>query len=108
MSPAWHSWIGQAPALDVLNSVGRQGLHEHALGLANRFRSGVELPPGDSAIVSLDVDPQGVERLGTARIAASRRAGRLRLAFHINNTADDADRAADVLRGHVTRSTAGP
>lgn len=108
VSPAWHSWIGQAPALALLNSVGRDGLHEHALGLANRFRSGVELQPGDSAILSLDVDPQGVERLGTARIAVSHRAGRLRLAFHINNTADDADRAADVLRGHLTRPTASP
>ena len=107
VSPAWHCWIGQAPALELLNSIGSRGLHEHALGLANRFRSGVELPPGDSAILSLDVDPQAVESLGKARIAASHRARRLRLAFHINNTTDDADRAAEVLRGHLTPSTVG-
>lgn len=45
-------------------------LHKDALGLANRFRSGVELPPGDSAILSLDVEPQAVERLRKVRIAA--------------------------------------
>ncbi len=40
-------------------------------------------------------------QLDRAHIAASNRAGRLRLAFHINNTADDVDRAADALTGHV-------
>ena len=108
VSPAWHSWVGQAPALELLASVGRRGLHEHALGLANHFLAGVGLPPGDSAIVSLDVDPGAEGRLVEARIAASHRAGRLRLAFHINNSTDDADRAAQALRGHVLTPAVGP
>lgn len=102
VSPAWHAWVGQAPALELLTGVGREALHEHALGLANRFGAGVGLPPGNSAIVSLGVDAQAAERLTRDRITASMRAGRLRLAFHINNTADDADRAAEALRGHLT------
>ena len=106
VSPAWHSWVGQAPALELLTSIGRHALHEHALGLANRFRANIGLPPGDSAILSLDVGPQAGERLIEARISASHRGGRLRLSFHINNTADDADRAAEALRGHVARNLA--
>lgn len=102
VSPAWHSWVGQAPALELLTSIGTRALQEHALGLANRFRAGVGLPPGNSAILSLDIGPTAHERLMRAQIVASHRAGRLRLSFHINNTTDDADRAAEVLRGHVT------
>ncbi len=103
ISPAWHSWVGQAPALELLTSIGATALHEHALGLANRFREAVGLQHGGSAIVSLEVGPGAGERLLQARIAASHRVGRLRLSFHINNTVDDADRAAEVLRSHVVR-----
>jgi selenocysteine lyase/cysteine desulfurase len=98
VSPAWHSWVGQAAALELLTRIGRQALHEHALGLANRFRAGLDLPPGDSAIVSIAVDEQASERLTHRQISASNRAGRLRLAFHLNNTADHADHPAEALR----------
>jgi len=108
VSPAWHSWVGQAPALELLTGIGRHALHEHALGLANRFLAGVGLPPGNTAIVSLAVDAQAAERLTRDRITASTRAGRLRLAFHISNTADDADRAAEALRGHLTQPASVP
>lgn len=101
VSPAWHSWVGQAPALALLHEVGVATLHAHALGLANRFRAGVGLPPGDSAIVSLGAGPDIEDRLNRAGIAASLRAGRLRLAFHVNNDEDDVDRATEVLAGHV-------
>lgn len=102
VSPAWHSWVGQAPALELLTSIGTPALHEHALGLANRFRAGVGLRPGNSAILSLDIEPTANERLMSAQVAASHRAGRLRLSFHINNTTDDADRVAEALCGHIT------
>lgn len=108
VSPTWHSWVGQAPALELLTGIGRDALHEHALGLANRFLAGVGLPPGNSAILSLAVDAQAAERLTRDRITASTRAGRLRLAFHISNTTDDADRAAEALRGHLAQPTIVP
>ncbi len=101
VSPVWHSWVGQAPALEFLTEVGPDRLHAHAVGLANRFRSAVGLPGGDSAIVSLATPTDMSPRLDEAGIVASRRAGRLRLSFHINNTGADADRAAEVLAGHV-------
>lgn len=102
ISPAWHSWVGQAPALDLLTEIGVPALHEHALGLANDFRARLSLPPGDSAIVTLATAPDIETRLRQGGIAAGMRAGRLRLAFHVNNTADDVARAAAVLAGHVT------
>lgn len=99
VSPAWHSWVAQAPALDLLSEVGPALLHEHALGLANSFRAALDLPPGDSAIVSLTGHPDKADRLRQADVAASMRAGRIRLAFHVNNTHDDVERAAGALTG---------
>jgi selenocysteine lyase/cysteine desulfurase len=101
VSPAWQVWVGTEAALDLLVDVGADELHRHALGLANRFRDGVGLPPGDSAIVSLATDDEVPDLLARHRIAAAGRAGRLRLSFHLNNDDADADLAARVLAGHV-------
>lgn len=101
LSPAWHSWVGQAPALRLLTEVGVETLHRHDVDLANRFRSAVGLAPSDSAIVSAEVTPDAAGTLQSAGIAAAMRAGRLRLSFHVNNTAEDADRAAEALRGVI-------
>jgi selenocysteine lyase/cysteine desulfurase len=101
MSPVWHSWVAQAPALDLLTEVGADTLYAHALGLASRFRIGVGLPPGDSAIVSIVTSAEAMKRLERASVIGSVRAGRLRLSFHVNNCLDDADRAAEVLKGFV-------
>ncbi|MBA2508567.1 MAG: aminotransferase class V-fold PLP-dependent enzyme [Nocardioidaceae bacterium] len=101
VSPAWLSWVGQAPSLELLAEVGVGALHEHAVGLANRFRAAVDLPAGDSAIVSVATSGDVGGQLLRAGVAASVRAGRLRLAFHVYNSADDADRAAEALAGHV-------
>jgi hypothetical protein len=46
-------------------------------------------------------DPSTSHRLQRAGVIGSVRAGRLRLAFHVNNTTSDADRAADAAAGHV-------
>src|SRR3954452_23087289 len=71
ISPAWLSWVGQAPSLDLLTAVGTAALHEHALGLANRFRATMGLGPGNSAIVSLPLAADAEARLRRAGIAAS-------------------------------------
>ncbi|MCA0146327.1 aminotransferase class V-fold PLP-dependent enzyme [Blastococcus sp. LR1] len=101
VSPAWLSWVGQAPALELLASVSRDALHAHTVGLATRFRTAVGLPPGNSAIVSVAVTPGTEESLDAAGIVAGMRAGRLRLAFHLSNTTADADLAAEVLSGRL-------
>jgi selenocysteine lyase/cysteine desulfurase len=101
ISPAWHSWVGQAQSLDLLASLDQAALQEHCVGLANRFRRGAGLPPGDSAIVSLSVTPDAARRLAAANVVASMRAGRLRLSFHLVNGPDDADVVADALTGYI-------
>jgi selenocysteine lyase/cysteine desulfurase len=102
-SPAWHSWVGQAASLDLLTEVGPRALHEHALGLAQRCRTGLGLPPGDSAIVSLRVLPEAARRLAEADVVASMRAGRLRLSFHLVNDEADVDTAVRALADLIAR-----
>lgn len=98
VSPSWHSWAAQESSLDLLTGIGSDVLHAHALGLANHFCTAIGLPPGDSAIVSLAVDAGTPGRLEEAGVVGSVRAGRLRLAFHVNNTISDADRAAEAVK----------
>ncbi len=100
-SPAWHAWVGAAPSLELLVDVGAEALHEHAVGLANRFRTGVGLEPSGSAIVSVGVDDEAAGRLLAADVRGSVRDGRTRLGFHVSTSADDVDRAVEALVGHV-------
>ncbi|HWK26723.1 MAG TPA: aminotransferase class V-fold PLP-dependent enzyme [Solirubrobacter sp.] len=95
-SPAWFSWVGTEPALRVLNEIGIETVHAHDLALANRFRAGLGLEPGDSAIVISDV-PDATEKLARAGIMAAARKGRLRASFHLYNTEADVDAALDAL-----------
>jgi len=101
LSPAWHSWVAAAPALQLLNDVGPAELHAHALGLAGRFREAVGLPSSNSAIVSVLADDAVPDLMAAAGIIGSVRAGRLRLSFHVSTGQDDTERAAEVLAGHV-------
>jgi len=96
VSPAWHCWVGTLPALELVRDVGIAAIHAHDLRLANRFRAGVGLPPGDSAIVSCDL-PGAAEKLAAAGIMAAVRGGRLRTSWHLYNTDDDVDAALRAL-----------
>ncbi len=96
LSPAWHPWIGTAASLDVIESIGVQTIHDHNVGLANRFLTGLGQPPGDSAIVNVEA-PFAEERLRQAGIQAAVRAGKVRASFHIYNTVSDVDAALDAL-----------
>ena len=98
ISPAWFSWVGTAPALELLVRIGVDAIHEHDVGLANRFRARLGLPPGDSAIVSTEV-PGAQARLERAGIRASVRAGSLRVSFHVYNSERDVDAALAALHG---------
>ncbi len=53
LSPAWLSWVGAAPALELLAELGVEAIHAHDLRMAGRLRAGLGLEPGDSAIVSV-------------------------------------------------------
>jgi selenocysteine lyase/cysteine desulfurase len=97
-SPAWFSWVGTAPALELVEAIGIEAIHEHDVALANRFRAGLGLEPSNSAIVSADV-PGARERLEAAGIVAAERGGRLRASWHVYNTDADVDAALDALAG---------
>jgi selenocysteine lyase/cysteine desulfurase len=98
LSPAWFSWVGTAPALELIEQIGVQAIHDHDLGLANRFRAGVGLEPGNSAIVCADL-PGAAERLERAGIMAAVRGGLLRTSWHVYNDERDVDRVLEVAGG---------
>jgi selenocysteine lyase/cysteine desulfurase len=100
LSPAWLSWVGAAPALTVLEEVGLAAIHAHDVGLANRFREGLGMPPGDSAIVALPAGSLGAA-LRDADVMATEREGLIRFSFHLYNTDADVDRALEVVAGRT-------
>jgi selenocysteine lyase/cysteine desulfurase len=98
VSPAWLSWAGAAPALELLADVGVEAIHAHDVRMADRLRAGLGLPPGDSAIVSVAGLPDdAAERLARAGVMAAGRGGALRLSCHLYTTEDDVDRALAAL-----------
>jgi len=99
VSPAWFSWVGAAPALRLLTQLGIPAIQAHNVALANRFRAGIGLPAGNSAIVSTATQRGAAERLAAAGVVAGIRAGRLRCSFHLYNTEADVDGALKALRG---------
>jgi selenocysteine lyase/cysteine desulfurase len=96
LSPAWFSWVGTQPALELIEQIGVAAIHAHDVGLANRFRAGLGLEPGNSAIVSAEV-PGAAQRLERAGIVAALRGGRLRTSWHVYNDEADVDRTLDAL-----------
>jgi selenocysteine lyase/cysteine desulfurase len=98
LSPAWLSWVGAAPALALLADVGVETIHAHDLRIADRLRAGLELPPGDSAIVSVSgLAADAAERLADAGVMAAGRGGALRLSCHLYTTERDVDHALEAL-----------
>jgi selenocysteine lyase/cysteine desulfurase len=95
-SPAWFSWVGTAPAIEVIRRIGVEAIQAHDVALANRFRAGLRMPPSDSAIVSADV-PGAEEAFARAGVMTAVRGGRLRAAFHVYNTDADVDAALEAL-----------
>jgi selenocysteine lyase/cysteine desulfurase len=98
LSPAWFSWVGAAPALELIEAIGIPAIRDHNVGLANRFLAGLGHPPGDRAIVTVDVPDAGA-RLARAGVRAAERAGRVRASFHVYTTEADVDLALDALTG---------
>jgi selenocysteine lyase/cysteine desulfurase len=105
VSPAWFSWVGTAPAVELLVEIGVEQIHEHALRLANDFRRGLGLGAADSAIVAAEVE--GVEELlrGSGVMAAGRE-GRLRTSWHVYNDDADLERALELLSAGAARPRA--
>ena len=101
VSPAWFSWVGTHASLAMLDRIGRDECHRHALELEAAFAVAAGLTPGPSAIRSLVADESVAGLMAEAGATASVRAGRLRLAFHVNNTVEEAEQLGRLLHGHV-------
>lgn len=95
VSPAWLCWGPTRVALEFLEAVGVDVIHDHDVGLANALRERLDLPASDSAIVSVTVG----DDVGALPddLRASVRAGRLRVCFHLHNTPADVDLVATYL-----------
>ncbi len=96
LSPAWFSYVGAAPSLELLGHIGIEQIHRHDVALADRLLTGLGLPPQGSAIVALET-PQAEQRLTAAGIRAASRGGKTRLSFHLYTTEADVDRAVKAL-----------
>jgi selenocysteine lyase/cysteine desulfurase len=96
ISPNWFASVAAARSTATLLEAGVDAVHAHNTALADRLRAHLGLPPARSAITTVEI-PGAHARLARAGIATTERAGRTRLAFHLYNTARDADRAADAL-----------
>jgi selenocysteine lyase/cysteine desulfurase len=97
LSPAWLSWVGTAPALELLADMGAKAVGAHSVTLAGRLREALGLAPSRSAIVSLDA-PGARERLEQAGIRASVRGGAVRISLHLYNDEADVDAVIAALR----------
>ena len=96
ISPAWHAWVGTAPAMDLVERVGVATIGAHNVALANRFLVGLGQPTGISAIVTVEVADAEL-KLAAAGIRAASRGGRVRASFHIYNTESEVDAALEAL-----------
>ena len=105
VSPAWHPILGAGISLPWLASLDMREVEAHCVGLADRVREEAGMDTTQefgadrtgSAILSLDVP--GLEAaVADAGIRAAVRAGRVRVGFHLYNTAADADALIAALR----------
>ena len=94
VSPAWFSWVGAAPALELLASLDAAEVHAHDVRLADAFLRRLGRSPQGSAIVTVAADADVAARFAQADVRTARRAGRMRLSFHLYNDDADVERAA--------------
>ncbi len=103
ISPGLFSYAGLRASLELVEELGVPAIQAHDLDLADRFRAGLTtlghepVPAPGSAIVSVPGLGGRQPELSAAGIEVSNRAGNLRAAFHLYNTAADVDRLLDVL-----------
>jgi selenocysteine lyase/cysteine desulfurase len=96
ISPAWLSWVGAAPTLELFVRVGQGEIHSHNVGLANQLRAGLGQEPGHSAIVRIE-QPGASDALSAAGVRCANRAGAVRLSFHLYNDVADVELALEAL-----------
>lgn len=109
VSLAWHAWVGARHSLETLTSFSDAERFRIGHDAASRFAERLDLRQPDAGIVVVPVRG-GEEALRVCEaegIRVAGRAGKVRVAFHLYNTVDEAERAADVLRPFRTQAVPG-
>ena len=98
VSPAWLTWVGTVPALRLFADADLAAVRAWDAGLADSLRTRVGEEPCGRPVVSLpDPDGHRMAALEQAGLRVTGRAGKVRIAFHLWNDADDVDVAARAL-----------
>ncbi|MBP2323890.1 selenocysteine lyase/cysteine desulfurase [Kibdelosporangium banguiense] len=98
LSPVWFSQLTAAIVVPWLASLDMVAVRDHCVGLADGLLVALGLPPKGSAIVSLQ-GAHAAGRLAEIGVKSSIRAGRVRLACHLYNTAGDIESVLAALQG---------
>ncbi|MET8676238.1 aminotransferase class V-fold PLP-dependent enzyme [Streptomyces sp. NPDC004647] len=104
-SPSLFSYVAARHSLALVEELGTESIHAHDTALADRFRDGLAglgyepLGAPGSPIVAVPGLGHAAGRLAEAEVHVSDRAGNLRAAFHLYNTAADVDRLLGELSG---------
>jgi selenocysteine lyase/cysteine desulfurase len=93
VSPAWFSWVGTAPVLELVEQIGVGADPCVRRGAGGPVPRRARPAAGGTAIVSTTVEG-AAERLERAGIRAAVRAGALRASFHLYSTEADVDAAS--------------
>ncbi|HET9139968.1 aminotransferase class V-fold PLP-dependent enzyme [Actinophytocola sp.] len=99
LAPVWFAQVGAAAALPWLADLDLEQVRAHCVRLANATLTGLGRPPGDSAIISLELPDSAAAALRRAGVVGAVRAGRTRLSFHLYNTEEDVDVVVRTLSG---------
>lgn len=96
VSPAWFSWIGSVRSLELIAGRGVDSIYRHNRSLVTEVRSRLGLSPSPSSIVTVPL--ADTTALTAQGIACSKRAGAVRVGFHLYNTVGDVDRLVAAVR----------
>lgn len=97
LSPAWFSWMGSVPSLELIAGLGVDHIHRHNLALARQTREELSLPASESAVVTVPLGDTSA--LGERGIGASVRSNAVRVGFHLYNDATDVAALVKAIRG---------
>ena len=106
VSRDWFAWLGAAESLRLLRGWRDAGLLDRVTGLAARLADGIGVPQPAASLVCVPVtDPDRARAaLAAGGITASMPGAAVRFAPHVYNTADDIDRAVEVIKPFVARA----
>lgn len=100
VSPAWLSWMGAVPALEMIASLGVDAIHRHNITLADAARQRLGMEPTGSAIVIVPL--ADTSALTVRGISASVRSSNVRVGFHLYNDESDVDALVEAVTASRT------